>query len=419
MKMKNNYKIKAIAASISILIITQQPAHAGGVPTFDAILNATSSVMSAAMTQVKALEVYYKPRADAQGSATAQNTAATTEAVDALAKQSIANTVSQAYQERAALGEAAEAKILQESLPTISQCVEASGNTEGAPKTSAQGGVTRSSRGGGGSPSKIANNVTSSAAAAGNVLKDKSSLQTCHEAIVGAAGCTKAKAQSDQYSKGDSEPRGIKGNIKGLTLANETSNSAEFNNYTFEEASGDSPDGYKVAVKYVSASTLYDAPKVVKDENAMAKNPSYAAMYDSMMTKLNASSDALIDILKMRRKGTTDISGSVAGQAWKNMPDYKKVTGLEKKPANPSMFDIVNYNVLNDYFGNVDAKLDSPEETNKRLALQNYVAWNQYKQQENTNILLSHILVQLTTPVSKQQLDAEFNKTMSYSTTSK
>lgn len=39
-----------------------------------------------------------------------------------------------------------------------------------------------------------------------------------------------------------------------------------------------------------------------------------------------------------------------------------------------------------------------------KIAMNNLIAWQQYNQQEKTNILLSHILVQLSTPSSKEVL---------------
>jgi hypothetical protein len=45
-----------------------------------------------------------------------------------------------------------------------------------------------------------------------------------------------------------------------------------------------------------------------------------------------------------------------------------------------------------------------------KIAMNNLISWKQYNQQERTNILLSHILVQLTTPASKLDLDAEYKK---------
>lgn len=89
------------------------------------------------------------------------------------------------------------------------------------------------------------------------------------------------------------------------------------------------------------------------------------------------------------------------------------MTGNKEKPRqNPSLYEIINFEVSKDYLGDID--VTEIKDTNRRLAVNNYILWHQYKQQENTNILLAHILVQLTTPTSKQAVDAEFNKTMSY-----
>ena len=45
-----------------------------------------------------------------------------------------------------------------------------------------------------------------------------------------------------------------------------------------------------------------------------------------------------------------------------------------------------------------------------KIALNNLISLQQYNQQEKTNILLSHILVQLSTPAQKDVLDREYQK---------
>ena len=52
-----------------------------------------------------------------------------------------------------------------------------------------------------------------------------------------------------------------------------------------------------------------------------------------------------------------------------------------------------------------------------KIAMNNLIAWQQYNQQEKTNILLSHILVQLSTPSSKEVLDREYQNSPSKEST--
>ena len=47
----------------------------------------------------------------------------------------------------------------------------------------------------------------------------------------------------------------------------------------------------------------------------------------------------------------------------------------------------------------------------EKAALANFIAWKNYEQQENTNILLANILVQLTTPITKQAVETEYTRT--------
>ena len=72
---------------------------------------------------------------------------------------------------------------------------------------------------------------------------------------------------------------------------------------------------------------------------------------------------------------------------------------------------------MSDVFGPTTLKDDSQGSQQdilvriqSKIALNNLLTWQQYQQQEKTNILLSHILIQQTTPVNKDNLDREFQK---------
>ncbi len=415
--MKPN-KIKIIAAAVMVLGLNSQ-AHAQWA-TID-LANIAQTTISAVQNTLTAGYTWLTAQA---ASATGNKIGQVNQSIGAQTKQSVLNVEATGAQMRSALGEQYEAQKFLEMIPKLDACAEASENHKDAIKNTAVAAVGKSTRGGSQGAPNRANQVNSTAAAQGGVLKDKKDLGTCHAAIAGIAGCpestpnangTPTNPPNQPYARADTEPRGIKGDVKNLNKTDESANNeSAFNNYTFDSDTTEDK-GFKVALKYVNDATLYDPPKVATTD-ALKKNPSYAAIYEAMMTKLNASNDALSDIVKMRRKAEDKtLKDTLIGKDWKDLTDsdYQKITGNKKKPTkNPSMYEMVNFQVMKDYLGDKD--VEEVKDTNKRLALNNYLLWNQYKQQENTNILLSHILVQLTTPINKSTVDAEFSKTMSY-----
>lgn len=395
--MKNN-KLKIISAAVFLLAFNNSANAQWAVVD---VANVTQTTITAAKSTLSAIYDYYNMMATA---ANGQGIQQTTQAVNLMQKQSVINLQSQDLMNRKALGDAEMAIQAWNMVPTLEACAEASNNQTGAPKTAAQRAATTGGGGGTqGGPSRSAG-VTSTAAAQAAVLKEQTTLGTCIQELAGQAGCT---AADGTYAGADMHPRGIKGDSKGISRAED--GGPAYNNYSLEDS------GFNVAKKYAADMAYYDKPKVVPAAQ-MTKNPAYAAMYKSVQTKLDAAHDAVMDIAKFKRASQTDISNSVAGKKWADISngDYTKITGLKTKPGNrPSMYELVNFDVKNDYFGNEKAQLFSIEEVNKRLALSNYIAWTQYQQQENTNILLANMLVQLTTPVNKAQIDVEFSKTMS------
>ncbi|NCQ52312.1 hypothetical protein GW796_10605 [archaeon] len=284
--------------------------------------------------------------------------------------------------------------------PTVEQCIEITSQPAKTPSIASAG---RSAGGGtqGGGPGGKRTLVKSNAALLNKILEQKSTLGTCSDEVAGAANCAKDSTITEKYSGGDIYPRGIKGNIEGVVSDSDTN--AAFKNHTM------TPTGFEVAKKYASDMSYYDKPKVAEPEQ-LAKNPVYAALYSSMQTKLAAANDTILDIAKQQREADVPPSG-IAGQVWSSATDFKTVTGLPDKPSKPSIFDIINYGVSKDFVGNSTADLSSIQEVNKRLSVSNYIAWQAYKQQQNTNILLAHMLIQMTTPITKAQVEAEFTKT--------
>jgi hypothetical protein len=398
--MKNNIKLNVISVAIGLLSYNNL-AQAAWL-TIDPA-NIAQTTISAANSVITAAQTMLTKQATAING---QKIDQTNTQLDVLTQQSVNNELDADIRRRVSGGTATMAEIANKMVPTLAACVQASASVTGSPKGAAGSAANKSSGGGSQGGPKRSTEVVSTATAQANVLKEQKELGTCAKELMGTAACpTNTPAK---YEKGDMQPRGIKGNIE--SLPNDGSQEM-FNNYTFSSDG----TGFKVAQKYAADMAYYDKPKVPTPEQ-LKKNPAYAASYHSVQTKLDAAHDSIIDILRQRRPSETDVSSTAPGKIWADVSnsDYKKVTGLKTKPGNkPSLFEMLNYEIRNDYLGNKDAKLDSTEEVNKRLALNNFIAWSQYQQQENTNILLSHILVQLTTPVNKGQVDNEFQKTMS------
>lgn len=282
--MKKN-KIHIIAASLMLLGLNQQANAAWAV--FDAANFGQNAILIA--------NTYLTAQAAA---ATGNKVGQLNETVGGLLKQSIVNVEATGAQMRSALGEQEEAQRMVDRIPKINVCIEASENTANSIRNTAVASAAKTLRGGStGAPAR-ANKITSTAAALGGVLQNKNTYGTCHEAIGGVAGCPVGPTQQP-FEKADTEPRGIKGNVKGLS-APTNNNTATFNSFTFDSNDNGS-NGLNVAIKYANDATLYDAPKVAATES-LKKNPAYAAMYEAMMTKLNASNETLTDIIKMRRK---------------------------------------------------------------------------------------------------------------------
>jgi hypothetical protein len=394
--MKKNLKLKVISSAV-LLLAFNSSAHAQWAVIDPA--NIAQSTIIAAKSTLSAVYNYYGMMASA---ANGQGIQETTQAVNLMQKQSVLNLETQDMMNRKAMGDAKLGSIAYDMMPTLAACAEASGNTVNSPKSAA--GRAAVSGGGGGSQGyeSRAKGVTSTIAAQAAVLREQKELGTCVAELAGSAGCD----GNGDYAGADMHPRGIKGNVKGI--ARSTEDSSAYNNYTLDA------EAFKVAKKYAADMTYYDKPKVLSKPQ-LEKNPGYAALYRSVQGKLDAAQDTFMDISRFKKESPVSITGTIPGKMWSDISDaeYTKVTGLAKKPKDkPGMYDIVNFQVNNDYYGNEKADLKSMEEVNKRLALSNYLNWQQYKQQENTNILLAHILVQLTTPANKAKIDEEYNKTV-------
>lgn len=397
-------KFKLSILSVFLLGVYQQ-SNAAGWAVIDSYNLQQNTITATSTSASVKLEGYYLPKIDANTNATAKMNQGINENISILNKNTLNNVLSNEIRLKKALGQAELVKRAVDNVPTIEQCIEMTNAEPGMTKGSAVASTSRGVGGGSQGLSSRSASVVSTSTALGNVLASKQELGTCTKELQGTPGCNGVEGK---FAKGDYQPRGLKGNI--ANIGQEDNTKPSFNNFTLSEKDG----SFAVAQKYMANSTYHDKPKVPTKE-ALAKNPSYAALYTSMMAKLDASNDTLSDILKMRResdvkanKTVSDFWGGVTAEKYKNS------TGMSIKPENPSMFDILNYQVHSDYLGADGTELNSIQELNKRTALSNMIGWNVYKQLENLNIMTAHMLVQQTTPINKSQVDAEFNRTMGY-----
>lgn len=315
--------------------------------------------------------------------------------------------------------------ILQEdekTRPTYALCAELSKGQVGISSVAAslQGGNRGSSNGMGArakgsdanpakdyapdKPTTIEENIRSTENAQAMVLHNIQNTQTCDPRY----GSTLCGSGAAEYALADVSVFGLLSNSAAHQKVNKDLN---FANYTMDA------NAYKAGQQYINVATLANAPKY-PDPSEIKKNPLYVAMYNAMIIKLNAAGETLTSLLDLRKAPTT-VSSAVS-DVWNssdNATDWSVVFPTMKKPAAPSFYEFLNFRVMTDVFGPktvASASTGSDSDTLKgiqsKIAMNNLIAWEQYNQQEKTNILLSHILVQLSTPSNKDALDREYQK---------
>lgn len=306
--------------------------------------------------------------------------------------------------------------------PTWATCIEASKGLAGATSVAASfNGGRRGGGGGGGAgrpkgadptkndyavddPVKIQANIRSTENAQAMVLINMKETGTC-DPKYGGTLCGAAPAE---YALADVSVFGLLSNSAKSEKLNKDYNSA---NYTM------SASGYKAAQQYVNLATLANAPKY-PDPTEIQKNPLYVAMYNAMIIKLNAAGEILTSLADLRKAPTT--TNSAVTDVWGNAAtttDWAVIFPTLKKPTAPSFYEFLNFRAYSEVFGpktlemsNNGSDVDVLKGIQSKIALNNLIAWQQYNQQEKTNVLLSHILVQLSTPANKDVLDREYQK---------
>jgi hypothetical protein len=286
-----------------------------------------------------------------------------------------------------------------DAVPTIEQCAEMtarSGNSSAVSASLSGGGAGSRSTVGTKeySQSKIVDNSTAQAVVLEGTRDSKTCAGGMDEAISGCSGV-------QTYAGGDVNSSSLKKNY-----ASKDSNGIMDNSLNAE--------GIKAAEANARIATMYAAPPSLTSDQAK-KNPAYVAIYKPVIAKLNASYEALMEVATVRKAPAAVISG-VAGQAWNDTKaDYKQTFGIDA-PAIPSFFELLNFAVMKEFSG--PPKKPEPEnekelliEINKKMALSNVIAMQQYKAAETNNILLAHLLTQAVTPVNADNVRAEAAKT--------
>lgn len=302
---------------------------------------------------------------------------------------------------RIAMGQADIARRDFEQLPTLAQCVE---KTQQSSKAAAfGGGASANNRVNSASGIKQLNRparITSTATALAPILEERQEIGTCstYDAEAKIAGCT----AEGNLSGADTTLAGLTRNIENGTK--DAGGNRQQVNLSLTEK------GYKAALKNANDSAFANAPGLPKPEQTR-QNPVYKAMYDSLMIKLNAAHGALLDVLRMFAVGPTP------PKDWSsNSSKWTTIFPGEKFPANPSKMDLYRFESALYFFKEDDLfkkndQIDVSKRTNDLLALNNMLVFEQLRAQQNNNILLAHILVQLTTPINQDTVKAEMSRT--------
>ena len=283
---------------------------------------------------------------------------------------------------RGATFQAEAIKYMKSTAPTLQQCIN---RTE----SSGKAGAIAAAAGGGGSPYSPEATTTkapeSETKIAENVLKNKATLGTCTAQDINTGGCTATTASP--YQAGDYHPRGMDGDIQNIPV---NSKGPLYNSYTLNSKGND------VAQQNIYNQTSYGQPRsLTPDENA--KNPQYNLTATVVNSKLNVAKEALQSLTRMKQPSAAPLQGTAA-KFWNNGANFTTVTGLKgPAPKNPSLYDVVNYSVMDAFAGSSTAPTDITE-LNKRVALNNFIMWKIYQQNEQMIRLQANQLVQSVTP---------------------
>lgn len=338
--------------------------------------------------------------------------------------QAAQNVVNADYRNRMAM---TYGNILQEddkTRPTYALCVEVSKSQVGVSSVAASAG-SRSSGGVGGRGNgvkpdpkthykptdtyTIQENLRSDENISGMILNNIKNTGTCATRYGDLCG-----SADGQYALADVSVFGILSNSdRNKVKKDAAGNKLDTSNYTMDSAAHDA------GAQYINVATLSNSPKLPTKEQ-LGSNIGYIAKYNAVITKLNAAAETFRTMLDLRKAPNPESVNKSVKDVWNNSDntsDWNEIFPKLNKPDAPSFYDFMNFRIMADVFGSntiKSASTGSDSETLKgiqsKIAINNLISWQQYNQQEKTNILLSHILVQLTTPANKTDLDAEYQR---------
>jgi len=308
---------------------------------------------------------------------------------------------------RIAIGQADIARRDFEQMPTLRQCVERT--EQRAKATAIGGGGNASSRnraaasgGGGGGRGELnrAALITSNQTALAPIIATRPAIGTCttYDVAAGVGRC----ASVGNLSGADRQITGITRNIEGGAM--DTGGNRQQVNMSLSDK------GHLAGIKHINDATLSNAPGLPPAVNTK-QNPIFMALYDSLMIRLFAAHGVMTDVLNMF------VGSPTAPQGWgQNASKWATLFPGETFPTNPSRMDVYRFESTkyflkeDDLFKENDAA-SIAKRGNNLLALNNMLVFEQIRLQQNNNILLSHILVQLTTPVDESVIQRELART--------
>lgn len=303
---------------------------------------------------------------------------------------------------RAALGQADIARRDFEGLPTVPQCVEITKSRGKADAISA----SRSTGGGGSASGRAQRNrnelITNVATAQAATLEGKQDIGTCTSLDV--AGRIGGCSAPGVLAGADIKIRGLTANTEGGQFSAEGVGGNEQVNLSMSQR------GFDAAYKNANDSTMYAAPGVPTADE-LRRNPVYAAMYNSLVRKLEASKEALLNVAKQYKESPNAPANWAQDRAsWQDM--FRGETWTPR----PSKMELLRFNVYYDYLkptGYVAPTdpIKVQENMMKLMTINNVLAYENMLKQDQTNILLAHLLTQQTTPVNPAAVNAELAKT--------
>lgn len=330
---------------------------------------------------------------------------------------------------RKALGEADIAKRDFEQMPTLEQCAELS-------RGKVYAKVLGASENKGSTPYKPSGDVSTSATAFNDYinrelvtsqqvnrsqrLKNVKYAKTCTPDLADMKLCPEpgnsasptAKSGGDdpfEFSGADIYPYGILGNSSNKEKLDKKN---DFANYSMSDFAYNG-----VAKKYISDATYGNMPEFLESTEQKLRNPQFVIKYNNMRIKLNAAREALDSIAAYRIAPSGNLAGegSIAESILKEFKEnFSILYPYLKQPEFPSVFELMRFNVHHAYFTKIIPVGDVNkywEESLQRQATNNMLTLRMMEQQEKTNMLLAHILVQLTTPVNTTALQGEASAT--------